>query len=54
MPATSRTDRTNRRRDSDHSDVVNAALVVEATSGRFKSWWTETHATLPDDFELAV
>jgi hypothetical protein len=36
------------------SDVVNASLVVAAAPDRFKAWWTETSATLPDDFELAV
>ena len=36
------------------SDVVNASLAVAAAPDRFKSWWAETHATLPDDFELAV
>lgn len=36
------------------SDVVNASLAVAAAPDRFKAWWTEAHATLPDDFELAV
>jgi len=36
------------------SDVVNASLAVAAAPDRFKAWWAETHATLPDDFELAV
>ena len=36
------------------SDVVNASLAVAAAPDRFKAWWTETRATLPDDFELAV
>lgn len=36
------------------SDVVNASLAVAAVPDRFKAWWAETHATLPDDFELAV
>lgn len=36
------------------SDVVNASLAVAAAPDRFKTWWAETHATLPDDFELAV
>jgi hypothetical protein len=36
------------------SDVVNASLAVAAAPDRFKTWWTETPATLPDDFELAI
>jgi hypothetical protein len=36
------------------SDVVNASLAVAAAPDRFKAWWAETPATLPDDFELAV
>jgi hypothetical protein len=36
------------------SDVVNASLAVAAAPDRFKARWTETHATLPDDFELAI
>lgn len=36
------------------SDVVNASLAVAAAPDRFKAWWAETHAALPDDFELAV
>lgn len=36
------------------SDVVNASLAVAAAPDRFKAWWAGTHATLPDDFELAV
>lgn len=36
------------------SDIVNASLVVAAAPDRFKAWWAETNATLPDDFELAV
>ena len=36
------------------SDVVNASLAVAAAPDRFKAWWADTHATLPDDFELAV
>ena len=36
------------------SDVVNASLAVAAAPDRFKAWWAQTHATLPDDFELAV
>ena len=36
------------------SDVVNASLAVAAAPDRFKAWWAETHATLPDDFDLAV
>jgi hypothetical protein len=36
------------------SDVVNASLAVAAAPDRFKAWWAETRATLPDDFELAV
>ncbi len=36
------------------SDVVNASLAVAAAPDRFKAWWAETQATLPDDFELAV
>jgi len=36
------------------SDVVNASLAVAAAPDRFKAWWTGTHTTLPDDFELAV
>src|SRR5271165_331236 len=36
------------------SDVVNASLAVAAAPDRFKAWWAETSATLPDDFELAV
>jgi hypothetical protein len=36
------------------SDVVNASLAVAAAPDRFKAWWAETHAKLPDDFELAV
>ncbi len=39
---------------SNPSDVVNAALAVAAAPDRFKAWWAQTHATLPDDFELAV
>jgi hypothetical protein len=36
------------------SDVVNASLAVAAAPDRFKAWWAETPASLPDDFELAV
>jgi hypothetical protein len=36
------------------SDVVNASLAVAAAPDRFKAWWAETPATLPDDFELAI
>jgi hypothetical protein len=36
------------------SDVVNASLAAAAAPDRFKPWWAETQATLPDDFELAV
>ncbi len=36
------------------SDVVNASLAVAAAPDRFKGWWTEAPATLPNDFELAV
>jgi hypothetical protein len=36
------------------SDVVNASLAVAAAPDRFKAWWAETHATLPDDFEPAI
>ena len=36
------------------SDVVNASLAVAAAPDRFKAWWAQTHAALPDDFELAV
>ncbi len=36
------------------SDVVNASLAVAAAPDRFKAWWTETHATLPDDFDPAI
>ncbi len=36
------------------SDVVNASLAVAAAPDRFKAWWAETQATLPDDFEPAV
>ena len=36
------------------SDVVNASLAVAAAPDRFKAWWAEPRATLPDDFELAV
>jgi hypothetical protein len=36
------------------SDVVNASLAVAAAPNRFKAWWAEARATLPDDFELAV
>jgi hypothetical protein len=36
------------------SDVVNASLAVAAAPDRFKAWWAETRATLPDDFELAI
>ena len=36
------------------SDVVNASLAVAAAPDRFKAWWAETQAMLPDDFELAV
>ncbi len=36
------------------SDIVNASLAVAAAPDQFKAWWAETHATLPDDFELAV
>jgi hypothetical protein len=39
---------------SNPSDVVNASLAVAAAPDRFKAWWAEAHATLPDDFELAV
>jgi hypothetical protein len=36
------------------SDVVNASLAVAAAPDRFKAWWAEASATLPDDFELAI
>jgi hypothetical protein len=36
------------------SDVVNASLAVAAAPDRFKAWWTEARATLPDDFEIAI
>jgi hypothetical protein len=36
------------------SDVANASLAVAAAPDRFKAWWAETQARLPDDFELAV
>jgi hypothetical protein len=39
---------------SNPSDVVNASLAVAAAPDRFKAWWAETHATLPEDFELAL
>ncbi len=39
---------------SNPSDVVNASLAVAAAPDRFKAWWAETRAGLPDDFELAV
>jgi len=39
---------------SNPSDVVNASLAVAAVPDRFKIWWADTNATLPDDFELAV
>jgi hypothetical protein len=39
---------------SNPSDVVNASLAVAAVPDRFKVWWADTNATLPDDFELAV
>jgi len=36
------------------SDVVNASLAVAAAPDRFKAWWAEADAKLPDDFEPAV
>ncbi len=36
------------------SDVVNTSLAVAAAPDRFNAWWTDTPATLPDDFELAT
>ena len=39
---------------SNPSDVVNASLAVAAAPDRFKAWWAETQATLPDDFEPAI
>lgn len=39
---------------SNPSDVVNASLAVAAVPDRFKAWWTEAPATLPDDFELII
>jgi hypothetical protein len=36
------------------SDVVNASLAVAAAPDRFKAWWAEADAALPDDFDLAI
>ena len=36
------------------SDIINASLAVAVAPDRLKAWWAEAHATLPDDFELAV
>jgi hypothetical protein len=36
------------------SDVVNASLAVTAAPDRFKAWWAEAEAALPDDFDLAI
>jgi hypothetical protein len=61
VPATNRpTSRTTRRQaragaSAEHIDRhVDTALAVAAAPDRFKAWWAETPATLPDDFELPV
>jgi hypothetical protein len=36
------------------TDAVTESRAVAAGLDRFKAWWADTRATLPDDFEPGV